>query len=216
MDGQDARTSDWARRLKVELQRDKKKTIILLVLLLLGGILGGRMLMTDTLPDKARADDPLLARPVEEDSQRAWRPAPPGPAAQARREKYLAQMDRNITRDLFRPNLEFYPAQHGGTDARLAVVSKRRASGWFGHSFQWGNDGQDARRDQTARIALVRARAQALSLQSTMLGPSPSALINGQVLREGEWISGFRVKEIASDSCVVSQKGVDVLLRMKD
>ena len=47
------------------------------------------------------------------------------------------------------------------------------------------------------------------------LGASVStALINGQVLRKGDWINGFQIKSIASDCCVIVRDGVELELRM--
>jgi hypothetical protein len=80
----------------------------------------------------------------------------------------------------------------------------------------WVEQARKARRDEAARAKAVRAQAAALELQSTMVGPSASALINGQVLQKSAWINGFRVKSIGSDSCVVTKDGVDVVLRMKE
>ncbi len=48
-----------------------------------------------------------------------------------------------------------------------------------------------------------------------MLTPAPVALINGQVLRVGDRVGGFRVDRIAWDRCVISKDGVDVELRLE-
>ena len=61
----------------------------------------------------------------------------------------------------------------------------------------------------------VRAQADGLSLQSTMIGSSPSAVINGHVLRVGDYIEGFRVIGIHPRSCDVKKKGIEVSLGMK-
>ena len=61
----------------------------------------------------------------------------------------------------------------------------------------------------------VRAEAKTLSLQSTMIGPDPSAMIGGRILRVGEWIKGFRIIAIHERSCVVEKKSVKVPLEMK-
>ena len=61
---------------------------------------------------------------------------------------------------------------------------------------------------------IIRAQARSLTLQSTMLSENPVAIINGQVLRVGEWINGFEVTEITAHACKVSKTDVTVLLKM--
>ena len=115
-------------------------------------------------------------------------------------------MDRTIVRDLFRPSAEFF-----GAGGRL----QPQETGWCADVEQWLAQQQTGQGEEAARAKAVCAGAQALSLQSTMLGAAPTALINGSVLREGQWINGFRLKYITSNAVLVTKDGVDVELRMK-
>jgi hypothetical protein len=51
-------------------------------------------------------------------------------------------------------------------------------------------------------------------LQSTFIGSTPTAVVNGRVLRVGESINGFKVVEITARACVVEQGEVKVRLEM--
>jgi len=67
-----------------------------------------------------------------------------------------------------------------------------------------------------AQDRAVRAQAQALSLQSTIVGDVdvPTAIINGEVLRVGDLINGFRVVDIAARTCTVEKANLRITLEM--
>ena len=48
-----------------------------------------------------------------------------------------------------------------------------------------------------------------------MIGGTPSAVINGRVMRVGDYIEGFKVIAIHPRSCDVKKRGVEVSLDMK-
>jgi hypothetical protein len=223
MQGRKQEVVAWAHRLKDEFWRNKKQTAVLCVLLVVAVVLGVTTLPTEDLPVRASAVEPPTG------GVPAFSPAPVAellligghglPAdhqtGRSRREEYLARMDRNIARDLFKPNPELYPPRTGsgavGTDLRGQQQGPR---GWLGQLGEWLNRKRRSQHDRQAWVAAIRAQARALSLQSTMLGATPTALINGEMLREGDWISGFRLESIASGRCVISREGVKVVLRM--
>jgi hypothetical protein len=217
--------SDWKRRLGSVLQRDKKKTVLLVVLLVTAGTIGGRLVVSKVFPAPAEAK----AAPKDSRGERLLpdvstmgrfapsRLSAPRPDAAARREEYLASLDRTITRDLFRPSPELFPpsGDDPGASRRRAEDPRSGQPSWFRQVGAWVEQARQARRDEAARAKAVRAQAAALDLQSTMVGPSASALINGRVLRKSALINGFRVKSIGADNCVVTKDGVDVVLHMK-
>lgn len=218
MTGQDRDNQNWTSRLKAEIKRDKKKTVILAALLIVAGIAGGRMLVSSRGPRQARAAEAGAAGPAataETPSLLRTDQAKAGRLSDAEREAYLSGMDRRIARDLFRPRLEYFALQ-GGTNFETILVSvEEEPTELFGQIGRWVAQKHQAQRELQGRVTVIGAQAQALSLESTMLGASPTAIINGQVLRKGEWVSGFRVERIQSDACVVSKDGVEVELHMK-
>ena len=52
-------------------------------------------------------------------------------------------------------------------------------------------------------------------LQSTMVGASSIANINGKILRVGESFSGFEIVDITSHSCLVRKRNVTAVLEIK-
>jgi len=210
-----AHPTDWRRRLKDELQRDKKKTTILIVLMIAAGIVGGRLVVTHSVPEEA------LATPSAQVSAAGTFGAGPTNAflvgarvnAEEARRSHLAQMDRRIERDLFKPNLASFAFVNGA--AVHDVPNQPAGPGWFGQVQEWMAMKAQAERQGLIRISVIQTQAEALTVQSTMLGPSPTALVNGQVLRQGDWISGFQVKQIATEYVIVSKDGVNVTLSMK-
>ena len=213
MTGQDRDNQNWTSRLKAEIKRDKKKTVILAALLIVAGIAGGRMLVSSRGPRQARAADP--AATAETPSLLRTDQAKAGRLSGAERETYLSSMDRQIGRDLFQPRLEYFALQDGTNSETMLVSVEEEPTELFGQIGRWVAQKHQAQRELQGRVTVIGAQAQALSLESTMLGASPTAIINGQVLRKGEWVSGFRVERIQSDACVVSKDGVEVELHMK-
>lgn len=187
-------TSAWSNRIAGILRHQKKQNLLLGALLVVGAIVAGRMVLVGpgTVPARAAAQAVVPAAPVISSSAVG--------AIDARREKYLANLDRRIERDIFHPNL---PSRGARSPNKPEV---RR---------QDGSDPALSEEDTFKAEANVRAQAQSLSLQSTMLGSSPTAIINGQVMRKGDWMSGFRLTRIDSQTAVLTRDGVEVSLRLK-
>jgi len=198
MAGGNPKSLDWKQRLVLEMRRDKKKATVLVVLGLVGLIFFGRMILKSVGPAKAKGAS--AAAPVSP-------PAPPSlfyvtgkkkdspnrPAWRSHRPK-----DGSITRDLFVADLKYYRKVEPDPEDK---PKEQRP---------------DSRAKTEDPETIIRAKAKALTLQSTMVGPNSSAMINGQVLRVGEWIDGFRVVEIQARSCIVEREGVRVQLDMKN
>ena len=222
MAGTSTTPTDWKTRLKIELQRDKKRTAILAIMLIVGGVVGGRAIV-GARPKKvaaAPATNTQLAAAGCEQSNTVL-----GPAALAgrrrgnantRREAYLSGLDRVIVRDLFRPNQELYPAAGAVSYGQVRNSGKQdELGGWFQQAERWVARSKRTQRDREAHAKVIKAQASALTLQSTMLGRTPSVLINGKVLQVGMWINGFQVRRISADVCVMWRDGVEVPLRLR-
>jgi hypothetical protein len=50
---------------------------------------------------------------------------------------------------------------------------------------------------------------------STLMGPHPKAMVNGQMVGEGEVVAQFRVTEIRARSVVVEREGIKLEIPMK-
>jgi hypothetical protein len=210
----------WVDQLKADLVRDKRKTAVLLTLAVVALFVGMRAGIKTLSSDAAEprpADENLAADPGDESSEPPIRtdPAEDSKAAAAR-ERYLAGLDRDIRRDIFKPNTELLPSRSRAADNRMEVRVQPREHPIYKRLSEWLKNSRTTERERSARLEAVRAQARGLKLQSVMLGPSSTALINGRVLKKGEWISGFQVQSIASDRCVVTRDGVEVTLYLSN
>lgn len=194
----------WSARLKAELLRDKKKTGLLLGLVLVAGIVGGKALLGGKTPAAAQArNSPVTAGTA---GGGTVQPSLDRAAADQRRAQYLANLDRRIGRDIFRMSSDYFPLE-GQVPAPAPAVAE---PDFLDHLTQLAQgDGSDSKKE-----ALIRAQAQSLALQSTMLGSSPSALINGRVLHVGDVISGFALTQIDTQTVTLTREGVTVTLQM--
>ncbi|MHC4717051.1 MAG: hypothetical protein ACYS5V_08790 [Planctomycetota bacterium] len=218
MDASKPKTSDWMHRLIRDLQRDRKKAVILGALSLVAVVLIARALLKAP-PKPARAAVPAPAEPAANHGAAetisplaGWLRTEPQDG-RARREEYLARMDRRIARDLFKPNLTYFPTASGGDG--VAVIRASTGPGWFGRIRELVAQRNRTLNAQRTRESNIRAEARSLSLTSTVMGMSPMAVINGRVLRVGQTIIGFRLVSVSSRKCALMKDGVTVELYMK-
>jgi len=195
MPGRNPKSLDWKQRFVLQMRRDKKKAAVLVVLVLVGLIIFGRMLLKTVGPAKAKGAPAAAAGPISHS------PASPRGIGQKKKSptrpagRSPGSENGSTPRDLFVADLRCYP--------KVEPVDKPK------------DKQPDALRQTEDPEAIIRAKAKSLALQSTMVGWESSAMINGQVLRVGEWIDGFRVVEIHARSCIVECEGIRVPLDMK-
>jgi hypothetical protein len=107
-------------------------------------------------------------------------------------------MDGSIHRDLFHTTLELYPRQKSEVAKAVAPTVAAPVE-----------DPQEAGR------RLVLAEARALVLESTMVGQSSVATINGKMFRVGDWFGGFELVKITAHSCIVRKTDITVILEIQ-
>jgi len=198
--------ADMKRQVVAELRADKRKAGLFAVLTVVAAFLAVRLAVTSgggkPLPAKASASDTLVAVPVpcaDSDITVADR------AAEAKRQtekrnKYIRELDPTIARDIFEPNHVFFPAR----ESRAGQQNTKQAAL------------TDEVSENQRHEKFIREQADALRLQSTILGSIPRAIINDRVLRIGDSIDGFEVVKITSQSCVVRKEEVEVHLGMNE
>jgi hypothetical protein len=209
MNGANAKFSDWIGRFKTALRQDKKRTTMLVVLLMIAGIVIGRLVVSYDPPARASGADKTASNADSQSSGGDTGTAPTPKSARKHRRIDTASIDRNITRDLFWPDTRcFPPSEQDGANNEAAHQAKLNIAQELAEAEQ------RKRLKQNEHIKSIHTKAKALCLTTTMLGQSPTALINGQVLRTGDLINGFRLKSISSDCCIVVMEGVEVKLQM--
>lgn len=199
MSGSRPSGQSWKERIVAELTRDKRKTAVLAVLFLAAAIVIGRLVLkqTSSAPAQAAARTavpaaaPAARPPVP---ARPAKPAKPAPGPEKKVARPVAMVDITLDRDIFCPNPEYFPLHQGKSGTVLPTTGP-------------------SKKEDHQRI--VAAQAKSLDLQSTIGGDSGAAIINGRVLRVGDWISGFKLVAIRSGACVLAKDGVDVELALK-
>jgi hypothetical protein len=124
--------------------------------------------------------------------------APGVPNAQDRADSSAPVAKATVDRDIFTPNVAYYPVEEKANPN--TVVSAAQVV--------------DPIVKAEAEKLRVQAQAKALSLQSTVVGTVPRAIINGRVLRVGDWVRDFQIVQINSRSCQLEKSGIRVMLEM--
>jgi hypothetical protein len=196
----ETQTNPAVRKLVAELTRDKKKAAVLGVLVLVGVVFtvkafvhGGGPAAASATPMAGQESLTCSPKPLDDAAEREVK-------AKARRDQYIQQMDGSITRDIFLADLDLFPRKNPEPVKVASTPTTASAPATVPE-------------DQDRQA--IQAEAQALVLQSTMVGASSIANINGKILRVGEWFSGFEIMEITSHSCLVRKKNVTAVLEIK-
>ena len=210
MVGNSTNMPNWKQRLALEIKREKKKAVTLAILIVIAGIIGGRLFVKQLAPSKATAasgssshsavsageSSPSLAKNSLHTG--TLLSAHVDALEQDERDRYIQQIDHTITRNIFVPNPNYFPPEQKPSSVKLMEE----------------DDSTEA--EELIRQQAVQTQARALLLQSTIISTAPTAIINGRVLRTGEWINGFELVEITSRTCVVKKDNVKVVLEMKN
>ena len=192
---------DWKVRLSAELRRDKKKTIVLVTITLVAAVMGGRLLVKSVHPSKAEANVGSTAVVASGGTETPAMPTfEPGSRDPKRPAVVLHPVRPEIKRDIFCFRADQYPL----------LVAPGRVK-----------DDEPEKRPKTPEVdpaqlrrARIRRQARALVLQSTIVGESPAAIINGRVMHVGRVTHGFRIVSVTSRNCVVEKEGVRITLEM--
>ena len=114
-----------------------------------------------------------------------------------------------LSRNLFVINYDFFP-QDGSAPAPLRV---QQGDGFWDHIAKSMTARADQKREREVLVENLRSQALQLKLQSTVLGASPKALVNGQLVRVGDVVASFRVTKIEARRIVVEREGIKLEVR---
>ena len=118
-----------------------------------------------------------------------------------------------VSRNLFAIRLEYFPFE--GPKTPTGDVRERADDGFWARlekSLAVQADQRDKRENQKANY--IKAAAQ-LKLQSTIMGPQPKALVNGELVGEGDVVAEFRVQKIEARRVIVEREGIRLEIQMK-
>ena len=122
-------------------------------------------------------------------------------------------MPQTVSRNIFEVKLDYYPMESG---AKATEDSRTPTDPTFWDRLAKSIDAQ-ADQQHKREILIQNLRQQAGQLQVTMavMGTHPKAMINGQMVGEGEVVAGFRVLKIEARSVVVEREGIKLEIPMK-
>jgi hypothetical protein len=197
-------------------RKDPQKAGILTVLVAILVVLQFRLAMQNKAgPSKATAatttssaNNILGAAPIKRvearDALQAW----------------LEQPAEVVDRNLFAVNLDRFP-QDG---SKIAVTSARSSLFWDELAKSMSQQA-DVRKERRVLYENLAQQASQLRLQSTMMGAQPKAVINGELVKEGDVVvsggSGndrgvtFRVLKIEARRITIEREGIKLEIQMK-
>jgi hypothetical protein len=140
---------------------------------------------------------------------------PSGPAARlaAMHEALKEWASRPVSplnRNLFAINYDFFP-QDG---SRPAVLRAPQGDGFWDRLAKSMTARADARKEQEVLRENLRLQAAQLKIQTIVMGAEPKAVINGELVGEGDVVASFRISKIEARRVVVEREGIKLALRL--
>jgi hypothetical protein len=169
------------------LSKDKKKLGLVLALMAVGLLLWGR-LMLKQVPRTAVAKPAAVAAAANE---------APAAVTFASRTTVHVDLPDVLSRDPFQIDPSGFPRVEKPEVIQVAEKSDTEPVD-----------------EKSEAAALVAKAAHGLSLQTTILGDTPRALINGQLLAPGDKIRGFELKKVLPREVTLEMNGVELRLEM--
>lgn len=209
-------TTTWPARVLEAAKRDPKKSGLLIVLAVLLGFMLMRTLSGTNKPRSASAAPAKAAgssastksdRSRSGNSPPAVRPTTASPALQ----KWADAPPAPISRNLFAVRLEYFPPDGLRNSAGALASGDDGFWGRLEKSLTLQADQRDKRENQ---IAHYKAKAAELRLESTMMGPQPKAMVNGELVGEGDVVASFRVLRIEARRIIVEREGIRLEIQM--
>jgi hypothetical protein len=136
-------------------------------------------------------------------------PTKPVDAATALR-SWMDAPGATLSRNLFAIELERFPAD----GARIRTADKD-AVGFWDELAKSMTVRADVRRERQVLIENLARQASQLRLQSTMMGASPKAVIDGDLVGEGDVVASFRVLKIEPRRIIIEREGIKLEIQMK-
>lgn len=168
-----------------ELKADRRKLAAVAMLMALGLLLWGRLLLKDVPKTAVAGPGAQAAAAVDEGVIEVES------GSLVPRPVIYLDLPAALQRDLFATDLRLYGERNlggGGKSGPFLSDSAERAS--------------------------ALARAGRLKLDSTLLGPRPRAVINGQVTGPGQVVDGWELLEVAQRHVLLRSHGIVIRLRM--
>jgi hypothetical protein len=185
---------------------DPKKGSALALLLLLMGLAWTRWLTSE---GPARASAMIVHPPISITSDSST------PTTKVSSVNLLREWAKGpvgaLSRNLFYINPALFPLD--GTKSAGAVVVEHGFWDELAKSLAWRSE-EEGKRQQ--RVDALKWQAAQLHLQSILLdAQQPKALVDGQLLKEGDVVANFRVLKISARGIVLEREGIKLEVQFK-
>ncbi|MGD0542480.1 MAG: general secretion pathway protein GspB [Tepidisphaeraceae bacterium] len=124
-------------------------------------------------------------------------------------QQWARQSIRPLIRNPFAIPLDEYPR-----DGASVAVGGTSQTGYWDLVEKSLSSRADQQEQRQILIDNVRIASASLKLQSTILGAHRGAMVNGNMVREGDTVAGFRVVSIEARQVVVEREGIKLALLM--
>jgi hypothetical protein len=196
-------------------RNDPQKAGILTVLVAILVVLQIRLQMSEEDAGPARAaantaaggaDNPPRFGAVVSETRAPARPLDGAAALRA----WIETPAAPLTRNLFEVDLEKFP--HDGS--RVQTTNKDVVGFWdeLAKSLVFR---ADVKKERQILVENLARQASQLRLQSTIMGASPKAVIDGGLVGEGDVVASFRVLRIEPRRIIVEREGIKLEIQMK-
>jgi hypothetical protein len=199
-------------RILKAIKSDPKKTGALVVLVTLLGMMWVRMAMKQhENPANAASDSSYMtshnAVPTD------------GAASGAAPDHWLHAEIPPLSRNLFGVKLDNFPLD--GT-ARQPADENAIGDGFWDQLAKSMASRADQKKERAALLENVQQQASALKLQSIMMGAKPRAVVNGEMVEEGDIVASgtgearaaFRVLKIEARRIIIEREGIKLEILM--
>ena len=196
-------------------RNDPQKAGILTVLVAILLVLQIRLQMSDRDANPAHAaanaaiDGPDNPPPFGATAMEMHASAHPLDSAAALR-LWMESPGAPLTRNLFEVELERFPS-----DGSPLPMANKTSVGFWDELAKSLTFRADVKRERQILMENLARQASQLRLQSTIMGASPKAVIDGGLVGEGDVVASFRVLRIEPRRITVEREGIKLEIQMK-
>jgi hypothetical protein len=206
---QNAKASSLQQRLVTAVRADPKKAGVLTLLVVILLTMWVRM-WAQPNPGPRRAVAATSPAPT---ALRADGEADGGEVVRALAEWKAQPLPLAMGRNLFAADLDHFP-RHGPHNPQTDAASALENQAFWDRVAKSMSDQADQRKERQVLVENLRLQAAKLRLQTTVMGAKPRAVINGELVGEGDVVASFRVWKIEARRVIVEREGIRLDIAM--
>lgn len=192
-------------------KRDPKKAGALIILLAVLAAMWGKMLSGGKMDPAAATAAPsqwdASSQTFDANDQYSR-----SPSATASLMEWLRSPLVPVDRNLFAVKFDYFPQD--GTTVNQTLHSPT-GDGFWDQMAKSMTAKADQKREQQILIENLQLQAAQLKLQTIMMGSRPKAMINGEMVEEGDVVGSFRILKIEARRVIVERDGIRLGILMK-